>query len=203
MLNLQFLKLFLFQGYNNNTRHFEAEQSLKRYQLESQFYLLLILFHNKILNRWSAYLNLKLPCENNIFNFYINSSFIKSEYIESQRNCVEGNSVEFVPNINIKSGVKFGFNDLLSNIQFSYLSSQFTDASNAIESNLSGVIGEIPEYYILDFSSSYSFKKYKFEFGINNVLNYKYFTRRATGYPGPGIIPSSGMNLYGTLEIKI
>ena len=141
--------------------------------------------------------------ENNIFNFYINSSFIKSEYIESQRNGVEGNSVEFVPNINIKSGVKFGFNDLLSNIQFSYLSSQFTDASNAIESNLSGVIGEIPEYYILDFSSSYSYKKYKFEFGINNVLNYKYFTRRATGYPGPGIIPSSGMNLYGTLEIKI
>ena len=111
--------------------------------------------------------------------------------------------MEFVPNINIKSGVKFGFNDLLSNIQFSYLSSQFTDASNAIESNLSGVIGEIPEYYILDFSSSYSFKKYKFEFGINNVLNYKYFTRRATGYPGPGIIPSSGMNLYGTLEIII
>ena len=63
--------------------------------------------------------------------------------------------MEFVPNINIKSGVKFGFNDLLSNIQFSYLSSQFTDASNAIESNLSGVIGEIPEYYILDLSSSY------------------------------------------------
>ena len=141
--------------------------------------------------------------ENNIFNFYINSSFIKSKYIQSQRNGVEGNSVEFVPNINIKSGVKFGFNDLLSNIQFSYLSSQFTDASNAIESNLSGVIGEIPEYYILDFSSSYSYKKYKFEFGINNVLNYKYFTRRATGYPGPGIIPSSGMNLYSTLEIKI
>ena len=35
------------------------------------------------------------------------------------------------------------------------------------------------------------------------MLNHKYFTRRATGYPGPGIIPSSGINLYGTLEIKI
>ena len=146
---------------------------------------------------------LLLLSRNNIFNFYINSSFIKSEYIESQKNGVEGNSVEFVPNINIKSGVKFGINNLISNIQFSYLSSQFTDASNAVESNLSGVIGEIPEYYILDFSSSYSYKKYKFEFGINNMLNHKYFTRRATGYPGPGIIPSSDMNLYGTLEIKI
>ena len=50
-------------------------------------------------------------------------------------------------------------------------------------------------------------KKYnlldKFEFGINNVLNHKYFTRRATGYPGPGIIPSSGTNVYTTIQIKI
>lgn len=139
----------------------------------------------------------------NIFNFYVNSSFINSQYVESQRNGIEGNKVEFVPNINLKSGIKFGFNNFISNMQFSYLSSQFTDASNAIESNLSGVIGEIPEYYVLDFSSSYSYKNYKFEFGMNNILNYKYFTRRATGYPGPGIIPSPGFNLYSTLQIKI
>ena len=144
-----------------------------------------------------------LMSRNNIFNFYINSSFINSQYVESQRNGVEGNKVEFVPNINLKSGIKFGYNNFLSNMQFSYLSSQFTDASNAIESNLSGVIGEIPEYYVLDFSSSYSYKNYKFEFGVNNILNYKYFTRRATGYPGPGIIPSPGINLYSTLQIKI
>ena len=141
--------------------------------------------------------------KNNIFNFYINSSLINSEYVETQRNGVLGNKVEFVPNINLKSGIKLGVNDFLSNIQFSYLSSQFTDASNAVVSNLSGVIGEIPEYYILDFSSSYSYKNYKFEFGINNFLNYKYFTRRATGYPGPGIIPSSGTNIYSTIQIKI
>ena len=140
---------------------------------------------------------------NNIFNLYINSSFINSQYVESQRNGVEGNKVEFVPNINLKSGIKFGYNNFLSNMQFSYLSSQFTDASNAIESNLSGVIGEISEYYVLDFSTSYSYKNYKFEFGVNNILNYKYFTRRATGYPGPGIIPSPGFNIYSTLQIKI
>ena len=144
-----------------------------------------------------------LMSRNNIFNFYISSSLINSQYVESQRNGVEGNKVEFVPNINLKSGIKFGYNNFLSNMQFSYLSSQFTDASNAIESNLSGVIGEIPEYYVLDFSSSYSYKNYKFEFGVNNILNYKYFTRRATGYPGPGIIPSPGANLYCTLQIKI
>ena len=30
-----------------------------------------------------------------------------------------------------------------------------------------------------------------------------YFTRRATGYPGPGIIPSPPRNAYLTVEIKL
>ena len=89
------------------------------------------------------------------------------------------------------------------NIQYSYLSSQFTDASNAISGNLSGVIGQIPSYDILDFSSSYVINKFKLEFGINNMLNNYYFTRRATGYPGPGIIPSEPRSIYITVQIKI
>ena len=38
---------------------------------------------------------------------------------------------------------------------------------------------------------------------INNVTNTFYFTRRATGYPGPGIIPSPPRNMYLTLQIRI
>ena len=83
------------------------------------------------------------------------------------------------------------------------MSDQFTDASNALESNLSGVIGLIPSYNVLDLSASYKYKKLKFEFGINNMLDNKYFTRRATGYPGPGIIPSPNRNIYTTIEIRL
>ena len=72
-----------------------------------------------------------------------------------------------------------------------------------IESNISGVIGKIPEYEIVDLSALYRFNKYKIEFGINNLLDKAYFTRRATGYPGPGIIPSSPRNYYITLEITM
>ena len=43
---------------------------------------------------------------------------------------------------------------------------------------------------------------FKLEAGVNNLLNEKYFTRRATGYPGPGIIPSSPRNWYLTLQMK-
>src|SRR5690554_4893904 len=136
-------------------------------------------------------------------NYFINSSFIHSEYTSSQVPGIVGNKVEYVPEINIKTGFKFGYKNFLAGIQYTYLSNQFTDATNSVEPNLSGVIGEIPSYDILDFSLSYSFKRFKLEAGVNNVVDNAYFTRRATGYPGPGIIPSAPRNWYTTLQIKI
>ena len=136
-------------------------------------------------------------------NYFVNSSFINSKYTRSNKVGIVGNKVEFVPEINIKTGVKFGYKNLLGSIQYTYLSNQFTDASNAVVAGVSGVIGELPSYDILDVSLSYSYKRFKLEAGINNLLDYAYFTRRATGYPGPGIIPSAPRNWYTTLQIKI
>ncbi len=134
---------------------------------------------------------------------FSNISIINSEYIESEENGVVGNAVEFVPNVNVKNGFSLQFNSIVMNIQHTYLSSQFTDASNAVESNISGVIGEIPSYEIYDFSISYKYNKLIAEYGINNFMNTSYFTRRATGYPGPGIITSPNRNYYLTLGIEI
>ena len=136
-------------------------------------------------------------------NYFINTSFIHSEYIHSEENGIIGNEVEFVPNINLKTGFTFQYNNFTSNFQFTHLSSQYTDATNAFASNLSGVIGIIPSYSIIDFSSKYQQSKFSLEFGINNLLNTNYFTRRATGYPGPGIIPSPIRNYYLTFQINI
>ena len=149
--------------------------------------------------------NLKKLFTNNsdyVLNYFINSSFITSEYTKSDINGVVGNEVEFIPKINIKTGARFGYKDFLASIQYSYLSSQFSDATNASGGSISGVTGEIPAYDILDFSASYKFKFMKLETGVNNLLDNSYFTRRATGYPGPGIIPSSPRNYYVTLEFK-
>ena len=136
-------------------------------------------------------------------SYYINTSFINSEYIRSKENGIKGNTVEFIPHINLKTGLSIKYKSIESGILFTYLSQQYTDATNAIESNLSGIIGEIPEYQVLDLSLAYTKGKYKIESGINNVLNQSYFTRRATGYPGPGIIPSPPKNYYLTLEINL
>ena len=138
-----------------------------------------------------------------VFNYFVNTSFITSKYTKSEKNGVVNNQVEFIPNMNIKTGIRFGYKNFLSSIQYSYLSSQFSDATNARGGSISGVTGEIPAYDILDISASYKYKFLKLEAGLNNALNKVYFTRRAAGYPGPGIIPSPPRNYYIGLELKL
>ena len=137
------------------------------------------------------------------FNLFINLSNIKSKYIKSDQPGIKNNKIEYVPEINLKTGLNFGHRRINASIQFSYISEQYSDASNAIVGNSSGIIGLIPEYSIVDFSFNYKFNKIKIETGINNFLDRKYFNRRAVGYPGPGIIPSPNRNYYLSLEIKI
>lgn len=139
-------------------------------------------------------------------NVFANTALTKSEYFESEIPGVEGNEVEFIPLVNLKTGITFGYKNLLGSLQYTYLSKQFTDASNAHQNkndNQSGIRGEIPAYDILDLSLSWSYKMIKLESGINNLLNNKYFTRRATGYPGPGIIPSPPRTYYVTIQLQL
>ena len=144
----------------------------------------------------------KIDKKNYSFNYFINLSLIDSEYVSSETPGIEGKKVEFVPNTNFKTGLRAGYKNFSLNAQYSFLSDQFSDSTNAINGNLSGVIGLIPSYEIIDISTSYKKGIFKFELGINNLLDEKYFTRRATGYPGPGIIPSPNRNLYITTQIK-
>lgn len=132
-----------------------------------------------------------------------NLAIIKSDYRRSEIPGVQGNQVEFVPKINLKSGIRLGYKKLKGSLQFTYLSDQFSDATNAQDGGISSVVGIIPAYKILDLSLSYEWKKIKLESSINNLSNEMYFTRRATGYPGPGILPSDGRGYYLTLQVKL
>jgi Fe(3+) dicitrate transport protein len=51
----------------------------------------------------------------------------------------------------------------------------------------------------MDLSMSYAYKWLKVEGSINNLTNNSYFTRRADGYPGPGIIPADGRAFFLTV----
>ena len=137
---------------------------------------------------------------------FVNLAYTQSEYLRSEATNVEGNKVEFLPEVNLKTGVNFGYKNFSSSIQYTYLSEQFTDATNAprdITDNQRGIEGAIPSYGVLDVSASYNYKKWRLEAGVNNLLDNAYFTRRATGYPGPGIIPAEPLTFYTTLQFKL
>ncbi|SDX07169.1 TonB-dependent receptor [Aequorivita viscosa] len=137
-------------------------------------------------------------------NYFANLALTNSEYTSSEETNVKGKKVEFIPAVNLKTGLGFGYKDFLGSLQYTYLSKQFTDATNSerdFESQ-SGIIGEIPAYGIMDLSVSYTIGHFKIESGLNNVLDTSYFTRRATGYPGPGILPSQPRTWYATLQMK-
>ncbi len=147
-----------------------------------------------------------LKDEKTKWTVFSNFTYTNSEYTDSQQTNVEGNEVEFIPKYNLKAGMRFGYKNFMGGLQYSYLSKQFTDATNAPQvksDSQRGIEGEIPAYGVLDLSLSYTYRRFKLETGINNLLDNSYFTRRATGYPGPGIIPSQPLNWYTTLQFKI
>ncbi|MHA4895342.1 TonB-dependent receptor family protein [Pedobacter sp. PWIIR3] len=134
---------------------------------------------------------------------FANTAFIKSKYRRSQIPGVEGNQVEFVPDLNIKSGIRLGYKNLKASFQYTHLSDQYSDATNAVDGGVSAVIGLIPAYSVMDASVSYEYKRYKIEGSVNNLADTYYYTRRATGYPGPGILPSDNRTFFLTLQVKL
>ena len=133
---------------------------------------------------------------------YSNLSLTKSIYTKSQIDKVVGNEVEYVPFGNWRAGVQAEFKKFKLTYQFSYLGEQYTDATNAVDGGYSAVVGSVPAYSLMDLSLGYSWRWLTVEGSVNNVANVSYFTRRATAYPGPGIIPGEGRSFYLTVGFK-
>ena len=155
---------------------------------------------------WNLAHTLELDPNRYQLRWFVNAAFTQSEYLASEENNVVGKQVEFIPLVNLKTGLRTGYRNLLASVQWTYLSEQFTDVENSAVPDpgdrRQGVIGEIPAYGVLDVSASYTYYRWKLETGVNNLLNERYFTRRATGYPGPGIIPSEPRSAYVTVQFS-
>lgn len=135
---------------------------------------------------------------------FTNIALIHSDYKSSAAPGVTGKNVEFVPSMNLKTGVRVGYKNLKASFQYSYLSKQYSDATNAEVGVASAAIGGvIPSYAVMDATLSYTYKKFGIETSVNNLADRMYYTRRATGYPGPGILPSDGRSFFVTLKAKI
>lgn len=138
---------------------------------------------------------------------FVNSSLLDARYIETQDASARNKFVELAPPFMLRSGATLKWNDAIGfNIQYSHTAEHFTDATNAIRT-ATAVNGVIPAYSVWDIGAQYSFvvfeKLLRIEAGVNNLFDARYFTRRADGYPGPGVIPSEGRSWYVTIEATI
>jgi Fe(3+) dicitrate transport protein len=148
------------------------------------------------------WLKLVRPNTQHQLSTFINLSYIDARYLSSQQNGYNNKKVEYVPDFIIRTGLTYAYKALSFTLQYAYTSQQFSDASNAL-STPSSIYGSIPSYNVADVSAQYKYKAFTLSAGINNAFNAAYFTRRAEGYPGPGIIPGDPLNGYLTLGIKL
>ena len=116
---------------------------------------------------------------------------------------LENNRVENAPKHILRSGLTYGFKEFSITTQFSYVSDVFADANNTVVANATATNGIIPSYTIVDIATSYKIQSYTFKAGLNNVANNKYFTRRAGGYPGPGLMPADARSFYITVGVRL
>jgi Fe(3+) dicitrate transport protein len=72
-----------------------------------------------------------------------------------------------------------------------------------VKPTANGQNGLIPSYTITDITATYKFSKHlNIKTGINNLLDERYFTRRAGGYPGPGVLPGDGRTFFISVGAK-
>jgi len=135
-------------------------------------------------------------------SWYNNIAIVEARYRSEEMTAFDGNRVENVPVLNFKTGLGFEKNAFQAGVQFNHVSDQYTDATNA-EFFPDATVGLIPAYTVWDASLSYSLKMIRLEGSINNMLDNVYLTRRATGYPGPGIIPAERRMFFMTLQVGL
>ncbi|MEL7003695.1 MAG: TonB-dependent receptor [Bacteroidota bacterium] len=135
-------------------------------------------------------------------SLFTNLSLIDATYVRSKDSAIKGRDVEYVPRVMFRSGLNYSWKDFKATYQFSYLGEQFSDATNSTF-NPNALTGLIPSYNVMDLSVEYNPGRYKFTAGVNNLTNEKYFTRRAEGYPGPGIIPATIRSFYISAGVRL
>jgi len=135
-------------------------------------------------------------------SIFTNFAYTHARYFRSEEPGINGKEVELVPPVTFKTGLNFRYKKLKLAYQYSYTAQHFSDATNAILTP-NAIEGIIPAYVVMDVSGSYEWKQFRLEAGINNLTDRAYFTRRATGYPGPGIIPSTGRAWYVSVGWKL
>ena len=128
------------------------------------------------------------------------TSVVNGQVIEGN---LSGKKVENAPSKINRFGITYNKKGFSITWQLSDIGKAYADAANTEVPNAVATTGVIPAYTVQDLSASFKFlKHYHIKAGVNNLTDERYFTRRAGGYPGPGILPADGRTCYVSAGIK-
>ena len=154
-----------------------------------------------------------------LFVSYAHNRSVYGDYIITTKNAsgqydainLKGNSVENAPENILRAGLGYQWSSqknphrkLITQIQLSSVSASFSDANNTVAASANGTTGLIPAYRIWDWNTTFHVNKHvNIKLSVNNISNERYFTRRAGGYPGPGVMPSDGRSVLCSVGINL
>ncbi len=136
-----------------------------------------------------------------IFGSY---SYTDAKYSGDHKDAAtRGKKVENAPANIFRGGISAGYKSILLTGQISSVGETYSDANNTVTPIANGQNGLIPSYKITDLTATYKFSRgLNVKAGINNLFDERYFTRRAGGYPGPGVLPGDGRTFFISVGAK-
>ena len=151
-------------------------------------------------------------------DFFASVSFIDSRYTDFRifnasgtapnvsitETNLSGNRVENAPRYIHNFGLSWSNSSISTTVQYRMSGRIFTDANNTNTPSANDITGILDDYRVFDLSTEYKFlKNYNIRAGINNLFDEEYATRRAGGYPGPGVLPGEGRTFYISIGAKL
>jgi Fe(3+) dicitrate transport protein len=143
-------------------------------------------------------------------SLFTSSSYMNARYrgafvrVGDNNVSVDDNNVESVPEIITRNGLNVHVKTISISFLYSYTAESYADALNTKTPSANGSVGLVPSYGLLDINASWRISNHvKVRLNVNNVTDKKYFTKRPQFYPGPGIWPSDGRSIVGTVEVSI
>ena len=126
---------------------------------------------------------------------YVDARYVSGEF--------RGNQVEQAPHVLARAGVTYGLGPVSATLQASHTADSYGDANNSVAATEDAAAGYLPSYTVLDLSGRAAVgSRYALTYGVNNLANVRYFTKRTGEYPGPGILPGRARSAYAGVQAR-
>jgi Fe(3+) dicitrate transport protein len=141
------------------------------------------------------------------FSVFVTATWMKAMYKswkdDSPGKNLSGKKVEYAPDLSLRSGLQFSYRRFSFSGTWNFQTAVYADALNTETPSANAQAGKLPAFQLFDASATLNlFANHQLKLGVNNLLDARYATRRAGGYPGPGLLPGQARNFYASFSVN-